>query len=97
MPLPSGWPELPCPKCGARTAGLQFGEWCPTCQGERRVRVRRLSSRVSLVGTLLMALYVWLRMPPQPSARLYGVIAVAVTYLILRRIVSRVAAELLPK
>ena len=40
-----------------------------------------------------MGLYVAFRMPPDPMARLYGAIAVLATYIIVRRIASRVALE----
>jgi hypothetical protein len=35
-------------------------------------------------------------MPPLPLARLYGVIAILVTYIVVRKVVQRVALELLP-
>ena len=97
MLSPSGWPEVPCARCEKRVAGLQWGEFCPGCLAERRSRANRLSNRISLPATLLVALYVLLRMPPYPLSRIYGAIAVLTTYIVLRRIVTRVATELLPK
>lgn len=97
MRSPSGSPEVPCPRCGARVPGLQWGDLCPDCRAERMRRASRLSSRISLPATLLVALYVMLRMPSVPLARVYGVIVVAATYLLLRRIVTRVAMEFLPQ
>jgi hypothetical protein len=38
-----------------------------------------------------------IRMPPYPLARIYGVIAVLVTYIVVRKVVQRVAIELLPR
>jgi hypothetical protein len=97
MLSPSGWPEVPCARCERRVPGLQWGELCPGCLAERRRRASRLSRRISLPATLLVALYVMLRMPPYPLSRIYGAIAVLATYIVLRRIVTRMATELLPK
>jgi hypothetical protein len=40
-----------------------------------------------------MGLYVAFRMPTDPMARIYGAVAVLATYIIVRRIASRVAME----
>ena len=53
--------------------------------------------RISLAATVLMAAYVALRLPGDPMARLYGAVAVLATYIIVRRIASRVAMEYLMK
>jgi hypothetical protein len=42
-----------------------------------------------------MGAYVAFQMPPAPMARLYGAIAVVATYIIVRRLSSRVAMEML--
>jgi hypothetical protein len=42
-----------------------------------------------------MAAYVALRVPVDPMARLYSAIAVLATYIIVRRIATRVAMEYL--
>ena len=97
MPLPSGLPEVPCVKCGRRIRGLGWGELCPDCLGERKQRANRLANRISLAATVLMAAYVAIRMTATPMARLYGGIAVLATYIIVRRIVTQVAMEYLPK
>jgi hypothetical protein len=47
-------------------------------------------------ATLLVALYVILRVPPLPLARVYGMVAVVVTYIVVRKVVYRVAVELIP-
>ena len=54
---------------------------------------QELATRISLAATLLMGLYVALTMPPDPMARVYGAVAVLATYIIVRRIASRVAME----
>ncbi len=91
----SGLPEVPCAKCGRRISGLPWGELCPDCLADRKKRASRLAGRISLAATVLMAAYVILRVPVDPMARLYAAIAVVATYIITRRIVSRVAMEYL--
>ena len=73
-----------------RVAGLPWGELCPDCRAERQRRATRLANRISLAATVLMAAYVAFRMPGDPMARLYGAVAVLATYIIVRRIASRV-------
>jgi hypothetical protein len=88
-----GLPEVPCARCERRVVGLAWGELCPQCHAERSKRASRIANRISLAATLLMGLYVAIRMPRDPMARVYGAIAVLATYIIVRRIVSRVAME----
>jgi hypothetical protein len=91
----SGLPEVPCAKCGRRIDGLPWGELCPDCLADRKRRASRLAGRISLAATVLMAVYVALRVPADPMARLYSGIAVLATYIIVRRIATRVAMEYL--
>ena len=95
MPLPSGLPEVPCAKCGRRIRGLAWGDLCPDCLADRKRRASRLANRISLAATVLMAAYVAIRMTATPMARLYGGIAVLATYIIVRRIATQVAMEVL--
>ena len=88
-----GLPEVPCAKCGERVVGVAWGDLCPGCRAERARRASRLATRISLAATLLMGLYVALTMPSDPMARVYGAVAVLATYIIVRRIASRVAME----
>jgi hypothetical protein len=88
-----GLPEAPCARCGRRVVGLGWGELCPQCRAERSRRASRIATRISLAAALLMGLYVAFRMPPDPMARIYGAVAVLATYIIVRRIASRVAME----
>jgi hypothetical protein len=75
--------------------GLQWGDLCPVCHAERSTRASRLANRISLAATALTAAYVVLRMPNDSTARFYGAVAVVATYIIVRRIVSRIAMEAL--
>ena len=95
MRLRGGQPEVPCARCGRRVWGLGWGELCPDCLAERRVRARRLAGRISLAATVLMAAYVAIRVSSAPMARTYGAIAVLATYIIVRRIATQIAMEYL--
>ena len=98
MQLSGGSPDVPCLTCGRRIFGLRWGTDCPDCHAKRQVRANRLAGRVALAATALMAVYVWLRVPAEPAlGRVYGAIGVVATYLIMRRIVSRIAMEYLPR
>ena len=88
-----GLPEVPCAKCERRVLGLAWGDLCPGCHAERSRRASRIANRISLAATLLMGGYVAVNMPHDPMARIYGAIAVLATYIIVRRIASRVAME----
>lgn len=90
-----GLPEVPCARCERRVVGLAWGDLCPQCRAERSRRASRIANRISLAATLLMGVYVALTMPHDPMARIYGAIAVLATYIIVRRIASRVAMETL--
>ena len=95
MPSRGGLPEVPCARCGRRVSGLTWGEQCSECTTERRRRASRLGGRAALAAAVIAALYVTLRLPPDPTARYYGALAVAVTYILVRRIVQRLAMEVL--
>lgn len=88
-----GLPEVPCVGCERRFVGLAWGDYCPQCHAERSRRASRIANRISLAATVLMGLYVAFRMPQDPMARVYGAVAVLATYIIVRRIASRVAME----
>jgi hypothetical protein len=98
MQLSGGSPDVPCLTCGKRVFGLQWGTDCPDCHALREARANRLGGRVALGATALMALDVWFQVPAEPAlGRIYGAIAVAATYILVRRIVSRIAMEYLPR
>lgn len=99
---PSGYPgvplpEVPCPRCERRVAGLAWGDLCPDCLAERRRRASLLSQRISLPAALAVAAWALIRMPSAPMARVYAGIAILATYVIVRRIVHHVAMEYLPR
>lgn len=98
MLSPGGWaPEAPCARCERRVRGLAWGELCRDCKAERSRRAARVARRSALSATLAIGLYVALVTPPVPLVRVYGIIAILATYLLVRQIVHRVAMELLPR
>jgi hypothetical protein len=95
VPSLSGLPEVPCVRCGRRIRGLSWGELCPECLAARKARARKVANRISLAATVLMAIYVIVRVPAESMARLYGAIAVLATYIIVRRIAMAIGMEYL--
>jgi hypothetical protein len=78
MPLPDGFLEIPCARCGTRMHGIRWGT-CPEAPASG-ARANH-AGRAGLVATVLVALYVWLAVPDDPPiARIYGVIAILATY-----------------
>jgi lipopolysaccharide export LptBFGC system permease protein LptF len=96
MRLPSGFAEVPCARCGRFVEGLAFGELCRDCKAARARRANRIARLISLPVTALAAAYVSFRLPPTPNARIWAAVAVVVIFLIVRRIVKKVAMDLLP-
>jgi hypothetical protein len=72
---------------------IAWGDLCPECRWEREGRARKISSRAALAATILMGVYVMLRVPADSTARLISVVAVLATYVIVRRIAGRLAME----
>jgi hypothetical protein len=77
--------------------GLGWGELCRECGAERSRRAARVARRFALTATFAVGVYVALVTPPLPLVRVYGVIAVLATYLLVRKIAHRVAMEVLPR
>lgn len=96
MPSFGGSPEVPCMQCGRRVPGLGWGDRCADCIAERRRRASRLSRWIALAVSAVAAVSVFSRLPSDPTARYYGGLAIIVTYIVVRRIVQRIAMEVLP-
>ncbi|MGH7590137.1 MAG: hypothetical protein ACREL2_01750 [Gemmatimonadales bacterium] len=95
MPSPVGWPELPCARCGRRTPGIDFGQTCPDCTAAVRAQAGKLARRAALAATVAVALWGIFGISRAPLARSYAAAAVIATYLIVRRVVERIALEML--
>jgi hypothetical protein len=95
MRWPGGLPDVPCARCGRRVSGLALGDRCLECTTQLRRRASRLGGRIALAATVITAIFVAARLPPDPTARYYGILAVAVTYILVRRIAQRIAMEVM--
>ena len=91
----AGCLRFPAPSAGGGCRDCPGESCAPSAAPSGRRRASRLASRISLAATVLMAAYVALRVPADPTARLYAGIAVLATYIIVRRIATRVAMEYL--
>ncbi len=86
--------ERECPRCH-QPVDLPLGEICPTCQRAIQRRASRIARAVALLSTAAVGLYVLLRVPPDPTARLVSGAAVAIWYLLTNLVVRRVLREFL--
>ncbi len=97
-PLAPGGDPVPCVQCDRREAGLSWGDFCSVCRRERARRADRLAQRLAIVAALVLAAYllIW-RTPIHFAQRLFAAASVLLVYLVIRRIVSRLLQEFMPK
>ena len=94
MPSPDGFLEVPCARCGRKGSKIQWGDVCPVCREEKRRKASRIGRMAAVPSTLAVGLWVLFSVPEDvPLARIYGMVAVVATYILVRRIVSRVAQD----
>lgn len=95
MQSPAEWPtDAPCTDCGRRTPGLLIGNRCNQCTVERRRRASRIAGRYALMAALGAAAWLaWRPLPGGSTGRVWSAVAVALVYLIVRKIVSVVAGQ----
>jgi len=91
-PWPGGSSHL-CAKCGEMAAGIPVGGLCPSCTRLVTRQAGRIGRWAAMGTTLPLALYVALRFPPDPTARLVGAGAVLLWYGLTFIIAKRVALE----
>jgi hypothetical protein len=91
-----GLVEHECPRC-RRPVQLPLGALCDVCRREIEARASRLARSVAGGTTVLLALYVWWRMPPDPvpMQQMVGAIGVVVWYLLTYLVVRRSSRELI--
>lgn len=94
-PFVGGLIEHECPRCH-RPVQLPLGALCGECRQEIERRARRIARWVSAVSTVLLAIYVVVRWPPDPRGQLVAVLGIVVWYLLTNLVVRRAARELLP-
>lgn len=86
-------PEVPCAQCQNRVPGLRWGGLCPPCAEKLRGRAARAARRISLVATLLAALWSGLTLPKGPSSRIWIAVTAVAVFLLVRQIALRIAME----
>ncbi len=91
-PSLGGLVEHECPRCG-RAVELPLGEICDECESRIQRRAGRVARWVALGTTALVTLYVILQMPPDRTARIVGVMAIGIWYILTYRITTRVMRE----
>lgn len=88
---------VPCVQCDRREPGLSWGDYCHVCREERRRAADRIGRRYAIAVALLLAAWLIWRTPPALPQRFFGAVSVFLAYFIVRRTVSRVIQEYLPK
>jgi hypothetical protein len=74
---------------------LPLGELCATCRSEIERRVRKIARWIALGTTVVLAAYIVVRVPPDPTARSVGAIAILVWYLLTGAVARRILRETL--
>lgn len=89
--------KVPCVQCDRREYGLSWGDYCSLCREERQLKAEAKAKRVAAGAAIVMAAYLFLTIPPLLSQRVFAAVSVVLVYFIVRRVVSRLAFEYLPK
>ncbi len=89
--------EVPCVQCHRRVPGLSWGDFCVVCLEERRRKAERLAQRYAIGASVLMGAWLIWKTPPAMPQRIFGAASVFLVYIIVRRTVSRLVQEYLPK
>lgn len=93
-PLSGALIEQECPRCH-EPVQLPLGELCGECRGDIDRRAGRLGRLIAAISTALVAIYVVVRMPPDPTARMVGAGSIAIWYLLTFLVAKRVLREYL--
>ncbi len=86
--------EHECPRC-AREVELPLGALCPACVKDVERRARKIGHVVAAVTTVMLGVYVLLRVPEDPTARLVAALGVAAWYVLTGIVVRRTVREML--
>jgi hypothetical protein len=95
--LASVEPPVPCARCLKKAPGINWGDLCPECLAELRHRATPIARRISILAALLVVGYAWFQISLTPNSRVW-VAGIAIgTYLLVRKIVTQIAIEVLRK
>jgi xanthosine utilization system XapX-like protein len=74
---------------------LPLGELCRACRQDIERRANRAGRLVALASTIVVGIYVLVRMPAEPTLRMVGAASIAIWYLLTYLVVRRVMREYL--
>jgi hypothetical protein len=74
---------------------LPLGELCRACRQDIERRANRAGRLVALASTIVVGIYVLVRMPAEPTPRMVGAASIAIWYLLTYLVVRRVMREYL--
>jgi len=83
-----------CPRCG-REVELPLGDICGECWANIERRAGKISRIVAIATTAGLAVYVYLRMPDYPTAKVVGLAAIVAWYIITGLVTKRIMREAL--
>ena len=86
--------EHECPRCH-KEVELPLGELCQDCKAAIKVRARKISRYVAMGTTVPFAIYVYFRLPEDPTLRLLGVSTVVAWYILTGLVTKRILLEAL--
>jgi len=92
-----GGDPVPCVQCERREVGLAWGDYCSVCREERRLLAGARAQRAAILAAIAMAAYLFWKTPPKLGPRVFAATSVLLVYVIIRRIVSRLLMDYLPK
>ena len=84
--------EHECPRCH-KEVELPLGELCPDCRAGIKMRARKISRYVALGTTVPYAVYVYFRLPEDPTLRMVGLSTVVAWYIITGLVTKRILVE----
>ncbi len=93
-PLSGALIEHECPRCH-EPVELPLGELCGECRRGIDRRAGRVGRLIAAISTVLVAIYVVVRMPADPTARMVGAVSIVIWYLLTFMVAKRVLREYL--
>ena len=86
--------EHECPRCHQEVE-LPFGELCAECKANIEYRAKKISRIVAAISTVLLAVYLMMRLPFDQTSRLVGLAAILTWYIIVGLVTKRLLREFL--
>jgi len=90
-------PPVPCARCLTRVPRIKWGDLCPDCLAQLKVRATPIARRISIFAALLVIIYAWFQITLTPTSRIWVAAMAIGTYVLVRRIATQIAIEVLRK